>query len=122
MDKIAIDRETRKQRRLEVLGTNTPRCGTCGENRWQCIEKHHPSDRRRDPLTTVLECRNCHRILSDDQRDHPALNPDADPMLDMIGHFMLGLADMLRIIIEKLYEFGLALVARGAAPIEAQSA
>lgn len=122
MDKIAIARETRKQRRLEALGTNTPRCGTCGENRHQCIERHHPSGRKSDPLTTVLECRNCHRVLSDDQRDHPALNPSADPMLDMIGHFMLGLADMLRIIIEKLYEFGLALIARAAPPVAEQSA
>ncbi len=122
MTEAEIACETRKQRRLEILGTNTPRCGTCGENRWQCIEKHHPPGRVRDPHTTVLECRNCHRVLSDDQRGHPAFEPNADPMLDTIGHFMLGLADMLRIIVEKLYEFGLALIARAAPPIEGQLA
>ncbi len=118
MDKVEIARETRKQRRLEVLGTNTPRCGTCGHNRWQSIEKHHPSGIARDKETTLLICRNCHRQLSDDQRDHPAFNPDADKALDMIGHFMLGLADMLRIIIEKLYEFGLELIERATPPTE----
>ena len=104
-------REARKQRRLEVLGTNNPRCGICGHNRWQAIEKHHPADHGRDDMT-VLICRNCHRVMSDDQKDHPAFDPDADPMLDAIGHFLLGLADMLRAIVEKLYAFGQQLIER----------
>ena len=33
-------------------------------------------------------------------------------MLTAVGHFLLGLVDMLRIIVEKLQEFGLALIAR----------
>ena len=33
-------------------------------------------------------------------------------MLDSIGHFLLGLADMLRLIVEKLSAFGLALIER----------
>ena len=115
MDKIQLAKETRKQRRCEALGTNDPRCGTCGYNHWQSIEEHHPADYGRDD-TTVLICRNCHRILSDDQKDHPAFDPNADPMLDAIGHFLLGLADMLRIIIEKLYAFGHALIERAASP------
>lgn len=105
--------ECRKQRRLEKLGTNEPRCGTCGEGRWQCIEEHHPADFGRDDAT-VLVCRNCHRILSDEQRGHPAVNLDADPLLASIGHFLLGLADMLRVILAKLSDFGLALIARSA--------
>lgn len=109
-----LAREIRKQRRLEKLGTNTPRCGTCGENRWQCIEQHHPSGRKNDAATTVLACRNCHRILSDDQEDHPAFDPAADAMLQNIGNFLLGLADLLRLAIEKLTAFGLALLERAA--------
>lgn len=109
-----LARETRKQRRLEALGTNNPRCGTCGHNRWQAIERHHPADHGRDDMT-VLICRNCHRVLSDDQKDHPTFDPGADSQLDAIGHFLLGLADMLRLIVEKLYAFGLALIARASA-------
>ena len=103
--------ERRKQKRLEKLGTNEPRCGTCGEGRWQCIEEHHPADYGRDE-TTVLVCRNCHCVCSDNQRDHPAHDPNADPLLASIGHFLLGLADMLAIVLAKLSEFGLALIAR----------
>lgn len=113
MTKEELARETRKQRRLEMLGTNEPRCGTCGYTCWQAIEKHHPADYGRDDAT-VLICRNCHRVLSDDQKDHPAFDPAADKLLDTIGHFLIGLADMLRIIIDKLYEFGRALIERAA--------
>ena len=115
-----LKREKRKQARLHRLGTNEPRCGLCGENRWQCIEGHHPADYGRDDAT-VLVCRNCHRILSDDQNDHPAFDLKADPMFDAIGHFLLGLADMLRIIVAKLYEFGLALIARAAPVIDGEA-
>ena len=115
MDEKELAKESRKQRRLEALGTNHPRCGMCGFNRWQAIEAHHPADHGRDEATVLL-CRNCHRLVSDDQKDHPAFDPEANTMLDCIGHFLLGLADMLRHIVERLYTFGLALVER-AAPV-----
>ena len=41
MKKSTLDFERRKQNRLEKLGTETPRCGTCGFNDWRCIEQHH---------------------------------------------------------------------------------
>jgi hypothetical protein len=63
------------------------------------MEKHHVADHARDQ-TTVYVCRNCHAKVSDDQKDHPAFDPDADPTLDSIGHFLLGLADLLILIIE----------------------
>ena len=104
-----LARERRKQKRLESLGSNEPRCGICGDGDWRTLELHHVAGRRHDNGMTPL-CRNCHRKVSDDQNNHPAFNPDADPMLASIGHFLLGLADMLRIIVAKLCEFGLALI------------
>ena len=111
MNTIDILRETRKQRRLETLGTNNPRCAKCGDGRWQCLELHHVADHGLDDAT-VCVCRNCHRVLSDLQKDHPPVDSNADPLLSAIGHFLLGLVDMLRIIVEKLQEFGLALIVR----------
>ena len=100
MNDTQLAKETRKQRRCEVLGTNDPRCGTCGHHRWPAIEKHHPADYGRDE-TTVLICRNCHRVLSDDQKDHPAFDPNADSTLDAIGHFLLGLEHIASIATAK---------------------
>lgn len=106
-------REVRKQRRLEKLGSNSPLCGACGESDWRCLELHHVADFGCDDCTVIV-CRNCHRRVSDDQRDHPAFDPDADPMLHAIGRFLLGLADLLRLAIERLTEFALALIDRAA--------
>lgn len=121
MNATELAKERRKQRRLEVLGSNEPRCGMCGEDDWRCLELHHVADHGRDEATARI-CRNCHRKVSDDQKDHPAFDPDADPMLDRIGHFLLGLADMLRLIVEKLYAFGLTLIDRAVPAIEGEAA
>lgn len=107
--------EKRKQLRLEKLGSNNPVCGTCDERDWRCLELHHVADYGRDDLTVII-CRNCHRKLSDDQKDHPAFNAAADPALDRIGHFLLGLADLLKLIIERLYVFAEMLIERAALP------
>ena len=109
-----VAQHIRKQRRLEQLGTDNPRCGVCGDTRWQCIELHHTAGKDAVPDHTVLTCRNCHRMLSDDQRDHPRYDPERDGPWQAIGHFLLGLADMLRLIIEKLREYGLLLTERSA--------
>lgn len=115
MDKKQLAKEARKQRRCEALGTNNPLCGVCGEHDWRCIELHHVADHGCDDATVRL-CRNCHKKISNDQYDHPAFDPNADALLHTIGRFLLGLADMLRIIVEKLVEFGLALIERAATP------
>jgi hypothetical protein len=113
MDKKELARETRKERRLEALGTNDPICGECGETDWRCMELHHVADYGCDDGTVIL-CRNCHRKVSDDQKAYPAFDSAADPTLHAIGRFLLGLADLLRLAIEKLREFGHALIERAA--------
>ncbi len=104
-------RELRQQNRLETLGTNDPHCAMCGEGDDRTLELHHIGGRKHDDTLSVV-CRNCHRKVTDDQKDHPAFNPDADSLLASIGHFLLGLADMLHLIGPKLREFALALLAR----------
>lgn len=106
-----LAREIRKQRRLEKLGTNSPSCGTCGENDDRALEAHHVAGRNHDPATVIV-CRNCHRKASDDQKDYPRMVADADPTMHSIGLFLLGLADLLKVAIEKLSEFGLLLMER----------
>lgn len=108
-----LAREIRKQRRLEKLGSNAPVCGTCGECDYRVLEKHHVAGRKHDPDTVVI-CRNCHRKVSDDQKDHPTVEPGSDPMLHTIGLFLLGLADLLELVLQKLTEFGLLLIDQAA--------
>ena len=111
MDAIELAREARKQNRLERFGTNTPRCGVCGEADDRILEAHHVAGRKHDDIT-VLVCRNCHGKVSDDQKDYPAFDPDGDTFLHAVGEFLLGLAALLRLIVEKLIVFGDALIER----------
>lgn len=103
------DSEARRQRRLRKLGSNNPICGTCGEKDYRCLELHHVADHDRDEMMVTI-CSNCHRKVSDDQKDHPAFSAAADPTFDTIGHFLLGLADLLALIVERLIKFGHVLI------------
>lgn len=108
---MTFDEEFRRRqmRRLQQLGTGDPRCGVCGEDDWRCMEQHHVAGRTHDDATVYL-CSNCHKKVSDPQRDHPKAPPGSDPVLERIGRFLLGLADLLLLIVWKLIEFGQLLV------------
>lgn len=112
-----LAREIRKQGRLEKLGSNSPICGTCGERDYRVLEKHHVAGRKHDS-DIVTVCSNCHRKVTDEQQDHPAFIPAADPVLHAIGMFLLGLADLLELVLEKLSEFGLTLIERASPQAE----
>lgn len=96
--------EIRKQKRLDRMEIASPRCVHCGENDDRCLEAHHIAGRKFDPATAI-ECRNCHRKLSDMQRDHP--EPIANPpgLVERVAHFLLGLADLFELLIQKFREF-----------------
>jgi len=104
MNNHELNRERRRQRALERLGTNAPRCPFCGITNPLVMELHHVGGQAFDD-TLVPVCRNCHRILSDWQKDHPPSkgNPPSDP--ERIGHFLLGLADMFELLMTRLREF-----------------
>src|SRR5436190_793925 len=53
----AKDSDRRKQKALERLGTNEPRCGDCPETDWRCLECHHVAGRALDGFTVIL-CAN----------------------------------------------------------------
>jgi hypothetical protein len=106
--------EKSKQQRLKELGTPTPSCAMCGEDHWPSLESHHVAGRKRDSATIIL-CANDHLRVTNEQRDHPPFNPNADRLLDKTGHFLLGLADMLRIMVDELVELANQLVARARA-------
>ena len=105
-----LDPEDRRQQRLRRLGTQNPRCATCGEPDSRTLELHHIAGRKNgDDLSVV--CRNCHRKLSDNQLDR-ASSAFTKPIsqLDAIGNFLLGLADLLLLAVDKLRECGAWLI------------
>jgi hypothetical protein len=103
------EKEARKQNRLETLGSNNPVCIICGENDWRTLEQHHIAGQAYgEELCNV--CRNCHRKLSDDQKEHPKQIGKPATNFETIGHLLLGLADFLALLVEKLRECGQFLI------------
>jgi hypothetical protein len=101
--------ERRRQAALERLGTNDPRCVFCGEDDWRTLENHHIAGQAYDDFTAI-HCRNCHRKQSDMQKDHPEPTGMPPELAEKVGRFLLGFADFVERLIEKLREFGNALI------------
>lgn len=95
--------ERTKQRALQRLGTDDPRCMTCGEPDGRCLELHHIAGRAYDASTVIL-CRNCHRKLSDPSENRDA--PADPPLLERVGRFLIGLAAFFLMLATKLKVFG----------------
>jgi hypothetical protein len=101
--------ERRYRRASQRLGTDNPACCICGENNPHCLELHHlPGHAFGDEKAIV--CRNCHRKMSDDQKDHPESLGSSPSMLERIGHFLLGLADLFKLLSRSLTEYGRYLI------------
>jgi len=106
------DYEARKERALQRLGCDDPHCIVCGESDWRCLELHHVTGKDYgDDLSTV--CRNCHRKLSDAQRDHLAPSGSEVSTLEVIGRFLNGIADLFELCIERFREYASYLIMLG---------
>jgi hypothetical protein len=105
-----LNRERRKQQAFERLGTDDPHCCACGESDWRRLEAHHIAQKAfADDIVPL--CRNCHRKERDTELDFPApLETTDPPILEQIGHFLLGLAALLAEAAKRLKEFGALLI------------
>jgi hypothetical protein len=119
------DKEARYRKACERLGSDTPHCIIGDETNPHAIELHHVAGRKFDDETISL-CLNHHAQVSDAQKDHPPKIDGCTNPLEAIGHFLLGLGDLVAIASEhpagepirefliylqsKLREFGLRLI------------
>ena len=104
------DKDARLERAFKRLGTRNPSCVACGEADPFCLELHHIGEKdHHDDLSIV--CRNCHRKLTDPQKDLIEVN-QPNPTLETIGRYLHGLAELFLQIAETLKEFGNLLLER----------
>ena len=108
-------REARRRRHMENLGFDEPRCLFCGEDRIMALELDHIAGQAHDDTVWTL-CRNCHALRTHLQKDHPPKGPDPKDPDEVLGRWLLGIADFFEMLIEKLRTFGEALIARAASP------
>lgn len=105
MPHLPPDRDDRLEKQYRRLGTREPVCVGCGESNPFCLELHHVAGQKHHGDTGIV-CRNCHRKLTDQQRDHMPL-PPAKPVAQSttVGRYLLGLADLLLMIVNALRGF-----------------
>jgi transcription elongation factor Elf1 len=100
MDEKEKHRRKRLRKTHSRFGTSKPACVICGESNVDCLELHEPGGRKYSKLRVII-CRNCHRKLSNDARDHfPPIWIPPDP-LERLSHALLGEADLLARLSEK---------------------
>jgi len=90
------DRESRRRRAFERLGTDEPGCLICGYTNPFCLELHHPAQKEFDDETAIL-CSNNHDDASDRQKDHPDKIEGCVSVLEPLAHWLFGLSDLLMI-------------------------
>ena len=104
-----LDSEDRLEQRYRKLGSRNPVCVCCGYDDPHALELHHIAGQKHDDDLSIV-CRNCHRRLSDQQLDHPEDLPVQETSLATIGHYLMGLADLFRMLADRLVEFGKHLI------------
>jgi hypothetical protein len=105
------DYERRRQAAFARLGTDHPQCAFCCEPDWRCLELHHIAGQAFGDEDLAIVCRNCHRKLSDTQNGHPRVESRVDPsLLERLGHYMLGLADLFEQLVQRFREYGSQLI------------
>ena len=104
MDQLDLNRERRRQRAFERLGANNPRCPFCGCDNPLALELHHIAGQTFDDMQVPV-CRNCHRRLSDYQKDHSLEQGKSADELEPIRRFMEGLADLFELLVKRLREY-----------------
>jgi hypothetical protein len=105
-----VDEEDRRQQKLRRFGTQDPCCVVCGERDPAVLELHHIAGRKHHDDRSIV-CANCHRKLSSQQRNHvPPGTQATGGQLRGIGHYLLGLADLLAMVVEALRRFGAWLI------------
>jgi hypothetical protein len=108
---MEIRRQARRRRALERLGSKYPACVICGENDPLVLELHH-TEGQKFGNTLVPVCRNCHRKLSDLQKNHPEKISDPPDELEIIAHALLGRADFAEILAAQDRKFAQQLLER----------
>ena len=109
---VEMKREAALQDRLDKLGASDPVCGICGETDVRTFELHHPAGQKQHRAFTSQICANDHRKMTFEQNFVPSMHPDADTFLYAAGRLLIGIADMLREMIEYLYDYGTRLIER----------
>lgn len=114
MTKRYPDKETRREQAYRRLDTRDPVCAICGyAGHPAAMELAHIAPREFHGDKVPL-CANCHRELSDAEKDYPYAPETDNPQMETIGRYLIALSDFLQMIARTLAQFGAWLVEQSA--------
>jgi hypothetical protein len=91
--------------KLRELGSPAPVCLVCGEDKPWRLERDHSAGRKHDGHMEIL-CRNHHADRTIQQMLEPAGGNNRKNVLEVIGRWLLGIAQYLQSLIDKFWLFG----------------
>jgi hypothetical protein len=91
--------------RFEKAGFPDPRCVVCGEVRIWRLELDHIAGQKHDPTCSPL-CANCHADRTFLQGLEPPGGENPTNVLEVIGRWLLGIAQWFELIVDMLWKFG----------------
>ncbi len=113
MKPVLSDEELRREADFRRLKHRHPVCVVCRYDRHPAaLEYGHISPRKFGVGDGGAICRNCHRELSDQERDLPYQPEAHDRQLEQAGRYILALGFWLECIGRTLKRFGAMLLAR----------
>ncbi len=95
------DKETRRRKACERLGSEGPHCILGHQTNPHALELHHVAGREFDDETVCL-CHNHHAVITDAQKDHPAKLDGCTNPLEGIGNLLFGLGELVAVVIEDI--------------------
>lgn len=106
MDGLITPTDERREADYRRLRTRTPICLSCGyDNHSAAMEFAHIAPRGIHADGGVL-CSNCHREMSDTEKDFSYAPQSQNPMMEAIGRYLLALAEWFERIAETFTTFG----------------
>ena len=106
MHDIISDADIRRQKDFRRLRTQTPVCLSCGySGSSSALELAHIAPRQFHDDGGVL-CSNCHREMSDAEKDLSYAPQSENPQLETIGRYLIALSEWFKRIAETIAAFG----------------
>jgi hypothetical protein len=106
MPACLTEEEKRLEQHYRRLRTRNPFCLTCGFSR-------HPAGLQYSHIIPNAmhddggaQCHNCHSEFSDAERNLPYSTQTMNPQMEIIGRYLMNLAEWLRRIAETIAAFG----------------
>lgn len=104
--------DKRREAKYKTLRTRNPVCLSCGyADHPAAMEFAHVAPKKFHDDGGVL-CSNCHREMSDAEKDFSYAPVTANPMMETIGRYLVALSEWLLRIGGTLAEFGEWLLAQ----------